>query len=116
MVSLSQGIVDRVTARVTKAVTDSVTKSVTDSVTKAVTEKKDKEFAAKLEKLEQERVAKDREKEREQERDREQLAVRLVAEGLSIDVVARLAKLPESTVQALVASQASMKPLDEQPR
>ncbi len=98
MVSLSQGIVDRVTARVTKSVTDSVTKSVTksvtDSVTKAVTEKKDKEFAAELERA----------------------ALGLMSEGLSIDTIAKHLKLPESTVQALSARQASsMKPLDEQP-
>ena len=38
MCSLSEGIVDRVTERVTKSVTASVTKSVTDSVTKSVTD------------------------------------------------------------------------------
>ncbi len=92
MCSLGQGIVDRVTARVTKAVTDSVTKSVTDSVTKsvtdsvtkAVTEKKDKEFAAEL----------------------EQAAVGLMSEGLSVGTVAKYLKLPLSVIQALAAKQA----------
>ena len=37
MCNLSEGIVDRVTERVTKSVTASVTKSVTASVTKSVT-------------------------------------------------------------------------------
>ncbi len=74
----------------TEEVARKVTEEVTKKVTEAVTEEMDKEFAAKLEKLE-----------RERERDREQLAIGLMSEGLSVDTVAKLLKLPESVVQSL---------------
>lgn len=82
MVSLGQGIVD------------AVTKEVTEKVTKEVTERKNKEFAATLERIE-------REWDRERLQLRESVAREMLADGYSIDQVAKITLLPVGAVQSL---------------
>ena len=102
MFSFGQALIDEVT----KEVTERVTKEVTEMVTKEVTARKKKELDATLE--------------RDLLQFRESVAREMLADGYSIDQVARITLLSVGAVQSLSAQAARAaaegSPLQEQPK